>query len=68
MVPGARHDTKGHSWLSRNHDFLPDGLDLVIVIVFAVAIYYWAISLVMKQADVDAAIERDAHQINFLAE
>ncbi len=32
------------------------------------AIYYWALTCVMKQEDVDAAIERDAHQINFIAE
>lgn len=62
------HDTKGHSWLSRSHEFLPSEVDLAVVIIFAVAIYYWAVSLVMKQEDVDAAIERDAHQINFLAE
>jgi amino acid transporter len=59
---------KGHAWLSEYHNGLPDGIDLLVVIVFSVALYYWAVSLVMSQEDVDAAIERDAHQINFLAE
>jgi amino acid transporter len=59
---------KGHSWLSEYHNGLPENIDLLVVIVFSVLIYYWAVSLVMKQEDVDAAIERDAHQINFLAE
>ena len=62
------YNTAYHNWLSRFHDFLPSEVDLLVVIVFSVAIYYWAVSCVMKQADVDAAIERDAHQINFLAE
>ena len=43
-------------------------LMLLVVIVFSVAIYYWALTCVMAQSDVDAAIERDAHQINFIAE
>ena len=62
------HDTKGHNWLSRYHEFLPSEVDLAVVIIFSVAIYYWALKCVMQQSDVDAAIERDAHQINFLAE
>jgi amino acid transporter len=59
---------KGHNWLSEYHNGLPENVDLLVVVVFSVIIYYWAVSLVMKQEDVDAAIERDAHQINFLAE
>jgi amino acid transporter len=62
------YNIANHPWLSRFHDFLPSEVDLLVVIVFSVAIYYWAVSCVMKQADVDAAIEHDAHQINFLAE
>ena len=61
-------DVKGHNWLSRNHNFLPPSWDLLVIVVFSIAIYYWALSCVMKQADVDAAIERDAHQINFMVE
>ena len=57
-----------HPWLSRFHDFLPSEVDLLVVVVFSIGIYYWAINCVMKQSDVDAAIERDAHQINFIAE
>ncbi len=73
-IPDPAHKGKftyniaNHPWLSRFHDFLPSEVDLLVVIVFAVAIYYWAINCVMKQSDVDAAIERDAHQINFMAE
>ncbi len=61
-------DVDGHNWLSRNHDFLPSSWDLLVIVLFSIAIYYWALACVMKQADVDAAIERDAHQINFMAE
>ncbi len=63
-APGS----KGHAWLATYHNGLPDMWDLLIVIVFSIAIYEWAIRLVMPQSDVDAAIDRDAHQINFLAE
>ncbi|MCW2526852.1 MAG: family permease [Pseudonocardiales bacterium] len=62
------NDTDGHNWLSRYHEFLPAEVDLVVVIVFSVAVYYWAIGCVMEQRDVDAAIERDAHQINFIVD
>jgi amino acid transporter len=61
-------DTNGHNWLSRNHNFLPSSWDLLVVIVFSLVIYYWALTCVMAQSEVDAAIERDAHQINFIAE
>ena len=59
---------RNHSWISRNHDFLPSSWDLLIVIGFSLVIYYWAANSMMSQEDIDAAIERDAHQINFLAE
>lgn len=64
-APG--YDIKNHSWLSRYHAVLPATWDLGVVILFSVAIYYWAVNSVMKQEDVDAAIEHDAHQIDFLA-
>ncbi len=62
------YNTAFHNWLSRDHQFLPSFVDLAVVIVFSLLIYYWAVSLVMDQPDVDAAIERDAHQINFITE
>lgn len=64
----AGYNIKFHPWLSRYHEWLPSYVDLAVVIIFAVAIYYWAINCVMNQADVDAAIDRDANQINFLAD
>jgi amino acid transporter len=62
------YNTAYHNWLSRYHDFLPAEVDLAVVIVFSLVIYYWALTCVMEQADVDAAIDRDANQINFMAE
>ena len=59
---------KYHSWLTRYHDFLPSSWDLLIVIAFSMIIYFWAANSMMSQEDIDAAIEHDAHQINFLAE
>jgi amino acid transporter len=59
---------KGHNWISEYHNGLPENIDLLTVIVFSVVIYQWAVRCVMEPKDVEAAIERDAHQINFLAE
>ena len=62
-------DTKGHNWLSRNHDVPAEQLGSAgCHRLLRLSIYYWALTCVMAQADVDAAIERDAHQINFIAE
>ncbi|MCQ4082524.1 APC family permease [Streptomyces sp. RB6PN25] len=39
---------------------IPNWWDLVVVIVFALAIYYWAITLAMPKEDVATAVEAEA--------
>lgn len=44
-------------------NILPNWLDIALVIVFALAIFYWAVSLSMSQVATAAAIARDADQL-----
>ena len=48
-----------------SHSWLPEWVDLVVVIVFSLAIFYWAVSLTMPQDKVDAAIAKDREQIDY---
>jgi hypothetical protein len=42
---------------------LPNWIDLAVVIIFAVTIFYWAVSLSMSGPETLAAISRDANQL-----
>jgi len=44
---------------------LPDWIDLIIVIIFALAIFRWAVSLSLTRERSAAAVARDAHQIEY---
>src|SRR5262249_22068434 len=46
---------------SRN--LLPGWVDIAVVIVFALAIFYWAVSLTLTEEDTTAAVGKDAQQI-----
>jgi len=46
---------------SRN--LLPNWVDIVVVIVFALAIFYWAVSLTLTKEETAAAVAKDAQQI-----
>ena len=46
-------------------NILPNGYDLAVVIVFSLIIFYWAISLAMDKAATDAAVAKDAQQIDY---
>ena len=48
---------------SRN--LLPNWVDIFVVIVFALAIFYWAVNLALTREGTEAAIERDAQQIDY---
>ena len=63
VIIGAlgRYGTGSHGWL-------PEWVDLLVVIVFSLVIFYWAISLTMPQEKVDAAIAKDREQIDFEAQ
>lgn len=47
-------------------NFLPDWVDIVVVIVFSLAIFYWAVALTLDQEASTAAVAKDAHQINYV--
>jgi amino acid transporter len=58
-------------WLGRYgnnaRNILPNWVDLVVVIVFSLAIFYWAVSLTLTKEGTAAAVAKDAKQINYEA-
>ena len=50
-----------------SHNWLPEWIDLLVVIVFSLAIFYWAVSLTMSPEKVQTAIAKDSAQIDFVA-
>jgi amino acid transporter len=58
-------------WLGRYgndaRNILPNWVDLVVVIVFSLAIFYWAVSLTLSKEGTAAAVAKDAQQINYEA-
>ncbi len=62
VIIGAlgRYGTGSHSWL-------PEWIDLLVVIVFSLAIFYWAVSLTMPNEKVQVAIAKDSAQIDYEA-
>jgi amino acid transporter len=50
-----------------SHSILPSWIDLLVVIVFSVAIFYWAVSLAMPHDKVAEAVAKDADQIDYEA-
>ena len=55
-------------WLGRygngSRSILPDWIDIIVVIAFALAIFYWAVSLTLTTEDTAAAIAKDAQQLD----
>ncbi len=62
VIIGAlgRYGAGSHSWL-------PEWIDLLVVIVFSLAIFYWAVSLTMPNEKVQVAIAKDSAQIDYEA-
>jgi hypothetical protein len=58
-------------WLGRYgnnaRNILPNWVDVVVVIVFALAIFYWAVSLTLTKEGTATAVAKDAKQINYEA-
>jgi len=50
------------------HEVIPNWVDLVIVIGFALTIYYVALGMTLSQALSNAAVAKDAHQLDFIAD
>jgi len=63
VIIGAlgRYGTGSHSWL-------PEWVDLAVVIGFSLAIFYWAVVLTMPHDKVVAAIAKDREQIEYEAQ
>jgi hypothetical protein len=40
-------------------------VDVAVVIVFSLAIFYWAVSLTLNEREAAAAVAKDALQINY---
>ena len=62
VIIGAlgRYGTGSHSWL-------PEWVDLAVVIAFSLAIFYWSVMLTMPHDKVVAAIAKDSEQIDYVA-
>src|SRR5258706_7651775 len=56
-------------WLGRygnsSRNLLPDWVDLMVVILFALVIFYWAVSLSLTNEATAAAVAKDAQQIDY---
>ncbi|WP_295696788.1 APC family permease [Lapillicoccus sp.] len=48
-------------------NLLPDWVDIILVIVFSLAIFYWAVSLRLVPAQVQEQVARDAYQLDYEA-
>jgi len=48
-------------------NLLPDWIDVLVVIVFAIAIFYWGVSSSLGAEGAAAAVAKDAHQLSFKA-
>jgi amino acid transporter len=46
-------------------NLLPNWVDIFVVIVFALAIFYWAVNLALTNEASGAAVEKDAQQIDY---
>ena len=62
VIIGAlgRYGTGSHSWL-------PEWIDLLVVVVFSLTIFYWAVRLTMPSEKVQVAIAKDSAQIDYEA-
>ena len=48
-------------------NLLPNWIDVLVVVIFSLAIFYWAIGLSLSKAQAAAAVARDAHQLDIEA-
>ena len=49
-------------------EILPDWVDVAVVIVFSLVMFYWAVSNSLSTAQAEAEVAKDAHQLAFEAE
>src|SRR2546430_2386364 len=57
-------------WLGRygngSRNLLPNWVDIVVVIVFSLVIFYWAVRLTLTKEGTAAAVAKDAQQIDYV--
>jgi len=57
-------------WLGRygngSRNLLPSWVDIVVVIIFALVIFYWAVSVTLTREANAAAVAKDAQQIDYV--
>jgi amino acid transporter len=46
-------------------NILPGWVDIAVVIVFSLVIFYWAVALTLSRTEAAAAVAKDARQINY---
>jgi len=46
---------------------MPNWVDIGVVVVFSLVIFYWAVATTMSERDTAVAVAKDAHQINYEA-
>jgi amino acid transporter len=46
-------------------NLLPNWVDIAVVIVFALVIFYWAVNVALTKEGTQAAVEKDARQIDY---
>jgi hypothetical protein len=47
-------------------DLLPAWVDIAVVIIFALGIFYWAVSLALSEEESAAAVMKDTEQLRSL--
>ncbi len=56
-------------WLGRYGEgslsIIPNWVDVIVVTVFALVIFYWAVNMALSKEGTEAAVAKDAHQINY---
>ena len=48
-------------------NILPAWIDILVVVVFSLVIFYWAVALTMSKSETATAVAKDAQQINYQA-
>jgi len=47
-----------------SRSYLPDWVDVLVVIVFSLTIFYWAVSISLTKEQTEAAVAKDAKQLD----
>jgi hypothetical protein len=46
-------------------EILPEGVDILVVVAFALTIFFWAVSLALTAEQTAAAVAKDAEQLHY---